>query len=567
MKHFAWKKKIAWLAVFMGIAVLVLVPGKAVVQEEGPPHAVAPQFPVEKGDPKIEYALYMFQKIFYAEGLEKAKEYAKNFQMDLEENRIRVVVETDASMAADQAKALVYVIMDHIRALGGKVETHYNDLVQSQIPYTGLQELAANPLVKHIRLPLKPTLLAVTSEGVNLTGANLWQSLYPYRNTSDKPKVCILDAGFKNYAGLLGTELPSSVITRSFRADGDISANQVHGTACAEVIFDMMPNAQFYLVNFSTDVEQHVAVDWLISEDVDVVSFSIGYWNAGDGAGTGPICEDVKRATNNGIVWVGAAGNEAQSHWTGTFSDPDNNLYHNFIPADAILDFYAPALTPVAFFLNWDDWGSWNGTKYSGSNQDYDLSLYFWWGGVWNFVTSSLNWQNGTQWPVEFTGFWMANVAGYWGVAIRKYNATRNCKMELFTYGNSSACEYNVPEGSLTIPADSTDCLTVGAIDAVADTYHSYSSQGPTHDGRIKPDFCAPSGVSVSSSTYGARATRGFYGTSAATPHMAGGIVLIKGTTPYSLSQVRTILEKRAIDMGAIGKDNKYGIGRLNLKK
>jgi hypothetical protein len=567
MKRFEGKKKICWMAIVIGVAVLALVSGKAAVQEEGPLQAIAPQIPlpVDKGDPKMEYALYMFQKIFYTEGLDKAKEFAQHYHMDLEENRIRVVVETDASLIAAQANGLVNALTDHIQTLGGKVEMQYNNLIQSQIPLTGLLELTANPTVKYIRLPLKPTQLQVTSEGVDLTGANLWQSLYPYRNPSSDLKVCILDLGFKNYAGLLGTELPASLTTRSFRADNDISANQVHGTACAEIVFDMMPNAQFYLANFSTDVEQHIAVDWIISEGVDVISYSIAWYNAGDGAGTGPICEDVEKATNGGIVWVGAAGNDAQNHWTDTFGDPNNNGFHNFIPADEILQVYVPALTPVAFFLNWDDWGYWNGFYYSGSNQDYDLGLYIWWGGVWTFVTASENWQTGTQWPVEFTGDWYSNVSTYWGVAIRKYSATRNCKMELFTYGNSGACEYNVPEGSLTIPADSPDCIAVGAIDAVNDTYHSYSSRGPTHDGRIKPDFCAPSGVS--STTYGSRASGGFYGTSAATPHMAGGIILMKGTTPYSLSQVRTILEKRAIDMGSSGKDNQYGIGRLNLKR
>jgi hypothetical protein len=33
------------------------------------------------------------------------------------------------------------------------------------------------------------------------------------------------------------------------------------------------------------------------------------------------------------------------------------------------------------------------------------------------------------------------------------------------------------------------------------------------------------------------------------------------------MSQVRKILEKRAIDLGESGKDNKFGFGRLNLKQ
>ena len=162
----------------------------------------------------------------------------------------------------------------------------------------------------------------MTSEGVAKTGADTWQGVSAYR-TTEKVKVCILDAGFQGYTGLLGTELPSSVTVRSFRADDDIEAGQVHGAACAEIVHDMAPDADLFLVNFNTDVEHHLAVDWIISEGVKVISYSIGWWNAGDGKGTGPICDDVKKAYDAGIIWCNSSGNDAENHWEGTFSDPD----------------------------------------------------------------------------------------------------------------------------------------------------------------------------------------------------------------------------------------------------
>jgi len=180
------------------------------------------------------------------------------------------------------------------------------------------------------------------------------------------------------------------------------------------------------------------------------------------------------------------------------------------------------AYTLTAFFLNWDDWGTWNTTtlKYSGASQDYDLYMWYWTGTAWSFVDDSLNTQNGTQWPVEAIGYWFANWSTYWGVAIRNYKTTRNCVLELFTYGNSSAnpCEFNVPDGSLTIPADSPYAITVGATDAVTDAYEKYSSRGPTHDGRIKPDFAAPSHVRCPARP---TAPRAFPGRRPRPPHMA----------------------------------------------
>ncbi len=552
------------MAVLLVAALVALIPGKAFVQQDAPPAADLPAGvpSIGKGDPKIEHSLYSFFVIDQTQGREKAKEYAERRRLDLEDDRVLCVVEAETSLAGDRGGDPVPALMSHIQVLGGRVETFYQDLVQCQIPATRIPELAAHPLVRYLRPPLKPYPLAVTSEGVALTGANLWSGMEPYRNGSAKVKVAVLDLGFYGYPSLLGTELPSSVTTRSFRADGNIQAATVHGAACAEIIYDMDPDVDLYLVNFSTDVEHHQAVDWLIGQRVEIISYSIGWFNAGDGKGTGPICQDVKKASDNGIFWASSAGNEAEDHWEGTYSDTDSDRWHNFTTGNEILNFYVPAYTSVGAFLNWDDWGTWSGASYSGSSQDYDLELLIWNGSNWVFVDGSYNFQTGTQWPVEAIGYWYATFSTYWGVAIYRWSTTRNCKLELFTIGNSSAIQYNVPAGSLTIPSDSPYALAAGAVDAVADALHSYSSRGPTHDGRTKPDFASPSGVSTAS--YG---TRNFYGTSASAPHLAGGLALMKGMTPYTLDQIKTILEQRAVDKGDAGKDNIYGVGRLNLRK
>jgi hypothetical protein len=431
-------------------------------------------------------------------------------------------------------------------------------LVQGRVPIAAIENLVQSDLVRSIRRPFRPIPLTI-SEGVAKTGANQWQSLTPYRKSASRPKLAVLDLGFKGYASLLGGDLPPTVTTRSFRADGDLSANQIHGAACAEIVYDMCPDADLFLVNFNTDVEQHNAVNWLIAQGVQVISYSIGWWNAGDGKGTGPIDSDVKKAAASGIVWASSAGNYALDHWEGTYSDTNANGWHNFEPGNEILNFWVPAYTSVEAFLNWDDWGNWSGSSYSGSAQDYDLYLYIWSGGHWYLVDYSIGSQTGWEWPTESIADWYTTTSTYWGVAIRQWSTTRNCKLELFTAGNSGAIEYNVPEGSLTIPADSPDAIAAGATDWSTDAYHTYSSRGPTHDGRTKPDFAAPSGVSTS--TYGAN---NFYGTSASAPHLAGAFGLLKDKTAYTLAQIKQILINRAINLGDA---NKFGAGRLNLLK
>ena len=42
---------------------------------------------------------------------------------------------------------------------------------------------------------------------------------------------------------------------------------------------------------------------------------------------------------------------------------------------------------------------------------------------------------------------------------------------------------------------------------------------------------------------------------------------LLKGKTPFSLAEIKSILYSRAIDMGEPGMDNIFGWGRLNLRR
>jgi len=520
-------------------------------------------------NPKIEDRLLKLINIYLDKGEVEAIKIAKKMKIDVKENRIRLVVETCSFVQENNPfyksnknnQEIVNSIIKHqLKNRGGEIEIEFRNLVQSMFPISNLQELMDVPEVNYIRLPLKPYLCA-TSEGVNRTNAKTIQNL-PDFHSGKKVKVCILDLGFNGYKGLLGSDLPSSVKTKSFRADGKLDKGLTkHGTACAEIVHDMAPDAELYLVNFNTYLEHREAVNWIINKDVDIISYSIGWVLAGAGDGTGPICEEVEKASNNGIKWVNAAGNEALDHWEGTFNDPDGDNWHNFQGNDEILEFYVSADNSVGVNLNWDDWGIWNNFIYNGSDQDYDLYLYRKQGNSWVFIDKSTNQQNGAQWPIEYLDNYSTSVSTYWGVAIKRYNATKNVKLELTTNGcNSLPVEYNVPFGSVTIPADSPYAIAVGASSWTNDNYHLYSSRGPTSDFRIKPDFSAPSGVS--SETYG---NKSFFGTSASTPHVAGALALLKGKTPFTLDQIENILKARAVDLGLTGKDNKFGYGRIEL--
>lgn len=547
----------------LAVAVLYALPPAAHIHE-GQPRDGAPPPPGSKsGHPKIESALFDLIEMERLQGTEAMKAHAGLMDIDMLGDFVRVVVETEMPAEARGRAAVAAAtlpVQNRLESLGGRVETHYENLIQGLARLGTLESLAETPHVRFIRLPLKAFPQRLVSEGVTTTRANAWHGLAPYR-TSREVKICILDAGFTGYEALLGTDLPRNVVTRSFRADGNLFASP-HGTACAEIVHDMVPNASLYLANFSTSVEHGRAIDWIIEQGIDIVSYSMGWYNAGAGDGTGPITEQVKKAVDAGVVWVSAAGNSARDHWTGMFSDTSGNQWHNFTAANAFLYWQTPAYTPVSAFLRWNDWGPWDGRQYRGSDQDYDLYLYVWDGSAWVFVASSRNLQTGTQWPVESISGWYSTQERFWGIAIRRDNATRNVLFNLHIRGNSGAILYNEPAGSLVVPADSPHVLTAGASDWATNAYHAYSSRGPTADGRIKPDFSAPAGTS--GATYGPRS---FIGTSAATPHLAGAFGLILEKTPFSADQIRALLEDRALDLGPPGKDNQFGIGSVRLIK
>jgi len=544
-------------------AVVLIHPAAGRLQQPAHPPAMdlmPGSLPAPGNDPKLQAVLARLAAIEASQGPAAAADYARNRRISLQNGCLVVVSETTKNAPRHQAgEGLASLLKARIEALGGSVQVIAGGRIQHALPVAALRALAADPAVGRIRLPLRPFKLEVTSEGVAKTGADKWQSLAAFHN-GVPTKIAVIDVGFEGYRSLLGKELPDEVTAKSFRADGDITGGgEDHGTACAEIVHDMAPQAELYLVNIDTDVEQDDAVEWLNKKGVEVVSYSLGWYNAGAGDGTGPIDEDVAASS---AVWAVSAGNSALDHWTGTFADSDGDGFLNFSGTDELLDFFVPAYETIGAFLNWKDWGLYDGSDYRGSDQDYDLYLYLYNGTGYQLVDSSTGVQSGSQWPTEEIYGWYTTADAYWAVAVRRRSASRAVELELFTYGNSQAIEYNVPSRSLGVPADSPDALTAGASDARTDAYHSYSSQGPTFDGRLKPDYAAPSGVSTK--TYG---NDNFYGTSASAPHLAGAIGLLKGAPPYTMAQVLSIIRNRAIDLGSTGPDYKFGYGRISLER
>jgi PKD repeat protein len=433
-----------------------------------------------------------------------------------------------------------------------EVENHYKSLVQVLVPFELITELSEKDFIQYIRTPVKPKLNDVTSEGVNVIGANLLQNIGHY---GAGVKVAVIDLGFSGYN--TNPDLPSDRIkeTISYRADKDFEWITNHGCACAEIILDVAPLADLYLYNFETISELNNAVSRAITKNVDIISFSIGYTaiNNFDGvgySGIGDVCGIVDNARSNGILFVTCTGNEADHHYEGTWTDVNSNDWHEFGPNDEELDLgYLSTDTFYYFELTWDDWPY--------SDQDYDLVIY---DSSFNVIDWSADPQTGSEPPED----WIMGFIPYddwYYLDILNWDATQPVNFELYGNDEIPFVEYNHPESSLTCPADAYGAMAVGATYWADDTLEEYSSRGPTNDGRTKPDITAPDWVSTW--IYG---TEAFGGTSASVPHVAGAAALLKSAAPScNVNDLQNIIENAAFDLGTVGKDNLYGSGRIDI--
>lgn len=134
--------------------------------------------------------------------------------------------------------------------------------------------------------------------------------------------------------------------------------------------------------------------------------------------------------------------------------------------------------------------------------------------------------------------------------------------------------------GTTLAPGEYPTVLGVGA-STKTDTLASFSSKGPSPFGVIKPDIVAP-GVSVRSAINTSDTAFGIMsGTSMATPHVAGSIVLLLSAAEPMFFTIRSLndllfasAERTILDISTIAcngtKDstfpnNQWGHGRLNV--
>ncbi len=450
------------------------------------------------------------------------------------------------------------------------------DYIEAYVPVSLLPQASEQDGVLSVRtiIPPQPAQGAVVSQGVAAHGAPAWHST---GIRGQGVRIGIIDSGFEGFHDLRGTELPQSVEVRCYAdigvvtssmADCDNSDAGRHGTAVTETAFDIAPEATYYISNPISYGDIIATVEWMVAHDVDVINYSLSDLWEGPGDGTSPfnnsIFVGVDAAVAGGITWVSAAGNSAMGTWFGApdlkpIVSSSSTRWQHWNGADYDNCMRLTAGEDFRVQLRWDD--SWGGA-------DTDLSMALW-NSAFDIVSSSRDPQTGgdSHIPYELIVYTPVT-SGIYCLTVTTRNSTVPSWIQMQVLSASSFLLYHTEAGSIESPAESANpgLLAVGAApwnDTL--TIEEFSSQGPTPDGRIKPDIVGADRGRTVSYRSADNPDGAFPGTSQAAPHVAGLAALVKQRFPdYTPQQVTRYLKNNAEARGAV-PNNTWGYGFAKL--
>jgi subtilisin family serine protease len=394
-------------------------------------------------------------------------------------------------------------------------------------------------------------------EAISATNADVWHA---NGHRGQGVRVAVFDPGFADAdpAEIGPYSTHDCVAHRSCELDFDPlrADGGTHGATCAEVVHDMAPDAEIFLVRTTSFTSFENAARWCIRNGIDIISMSVSFYNDSFVDGTGPFAPLLRELEEAGVLLVTSAGNNARQHWSGPFVDADGDLHLDFDGSNGLL-FEVPGGIDRRLNVIWNQYRACGTT-------DLDVVVYNADGAV---VGRSAELQepgaDGCQ-PVERVRF-DAPLGGVYRLEVG-ITAGSMLDLEVDVLTRTGSVLNASPRHSVTVPADHPLAYAVGSVRA--DQYltaptEGFSSWGPNHAGWPKPDVVGPNRLSTSVS-----GAEGFSGTSASTPAVAGLIAVVMSSQPgLSARDAAEIVREHAhSDQPRFGlPDPAFGAGRARL--
>ena len=441
---------------------------------------------------------------------------------------------------------------------------------------------------------------------------------------SDPPQVgdqtCAAHAG--PTAGTLWTEaqinasLPGGGPVRQTDTDGH--GTHVLGSAAGDdaTYGGMAPGADLIVVNggsgFSTN-EQIAAIDFIDARAAElglpyVINMSLG-GHIGPHDGTDLVSQAISDefgAGKPGKAIVVAGGNDGGDniHTDGNVSSgPQTRTFTVNPGASAVfVDLWYDGSDSFSFAFQDRDGlgnsgivsGNFPSGCRSGTNTCVDVSHFGPSTGNGDIEVFMAIYPANSAAPIDVTGTWTITLTG---------SVINEGTFDAWIVCSGTHCDFDAGDDQLTVgqPGVAADAITVGSyttkgtwlsIDGneyclcspptipvpTVGEISSFSSRGPTRDGRQKPDITAPGELIASTLSADHAEIEPFIvpsnrhsikqGTSMATPHVAGAVALLLGENPtLDAAEIKALLQGHAVLDGFTSGacDNAWGCGKLNI--
>ena len=471
-------------------------------------------------------------------------------------------------------------VVNLIQRLGGRVVSRVDRFrsLQAWMPLGNVESLAEFAGVRNIRRAIPPvTRIKPRSEGDVRHRADIIRSEYGL--DGDGVKIGVMSNGIDTLSARQANgDLPGDIEVLSGQAgSGD------EGTAILEIVNDLAPGASLMFASgFPTEAQMAANILALADAGCDVIFDDVGHLLA-PAFQDGPAAQAVETVSDRGVIYLSAAGNDGNLDagtsgvWEGDFKaaelviEGETYIVHDF--GGGVL-FNELGSDPLGFItLQWAD-------PFGAAANDYDLLLLDDNGG--EIIALSNNVQDGEGDPLEYIDSRLDDHIYYRIVVVQAAGDDRYFRLDTF----GSEIEFATGGQIFGHPA-AASAFAVGAVfqgngqwgpgyfdgDEVVEAFSSdgprrifYESDGTPYtpgilssEGgmiRSKPDFVAADGVSTNTPFF-----EQFFGTSAAVPHVAGIVALLKQRGVEDAARIRRLLETTAIDIEAPGFDRKSGFG------